>query len=255
MIALKMAIFDRDPEDWRALQEMTGQLFAEVECEVEIGKKLAILRGTKEIDVYARDRHAVPPAAYLCECKFWKRAVPQEVVHAFRTVVSDAGAHRGFIISSAGFQQGAFEAARNTNTDLVTFTQLQEMFFDRWRVAMGERFTPYADRLFPYWDFPGRMPRFKWRKDHVQRQRQLMEAYQPLIHLGPLARMQHFVSTFPIVLPAVDPCGMFHGEVRINSYRQLYDFIDANKDVALHHFQVLHGEVAPDAIAGGYDPK
>src|SRR5213080_4807970 len=47
----------------------------------------------------ARDGHAVPPAVYLCECKFWTRPVPQEVVHAFRTVISDAGAHRGFVIS------------------------------------------------------------------------------------------------------------------------------------------------------------
>lgn len=249
-----MTIFDRDPADWRELQTMTGQMFTEIGCEVEVGKKLEIVRGTKEIDVYARDGHAVPPAVYLCECKFWKRPVPQEVVHAFRTVISDAGAHRGFVISSAGFQQGAFEAARNTNTDLVTFTRLQEIFFDRWRVAMAERFMPYADRLFPYWDFPGRMPRFQWRKDHVERQQRLMEAYQPLCHLGPFARMKGFARTFPIVLPAVDPRGAFHGEVLINSYRQLYDFIDANKDVALYHFQVLHGEVPPNTIPGEYDP-
>lgn len=249
-----MTIFDRDPADWRELQVMTGQLFAEIGCEVEIGKRLEIVRGTKEIDVYARDIHSVPSGLYLCECKFWKRAVPQEVVHAFRTVVLDAGAHRGFIISNAGFQQGAFEAARNTNTDLVTFTQLQKIFFDRWRVAMAERFMQYADRLFPYWDFPGRMPRFRWRKDHVERQQQLKEAYQPLLHLGPYARMKNFVRTFPIVLPAVNPRGAFHGEIRINSYRQLYDFIDGNKDVALYHFQVLHGEVPPNTIPGEYDP-
>lgn len=196
-----MTIFDRDPRDWRELQTMTGQMFTEIGCEVEVGKKLEIVRGTKEIDVYARDSHAVPPAVYLCECKFWRRPVPQEVVHAFRTVILDAGAHRGFIISNAGFQQGAFEAARNTNTDLVTFKRLQEIFFDRWRVAMAERFVPYADRLFPYWDFPGRMPRFRWRKDHVERQQRLKEAYQPLLHLGPFARMKNFVRTFPIVRP------------------------------------------------------
>ena len=113
---------------------------------------------------------------------------------------------------------------------------------------------PYADRLFPYWDFPGRMPRFLWRPQHVERQHKLTEAYQPLLHLGPLARMEHFERRFPIVLPAVDERGAINGENRLTSYRQMYDFIDANKDRALYHFQVLHGEVEPDRARGEYDP-
>ena len=104
------AIFDKDPDDWRALQDMTGQLFAEIGCNVQVGRNLQTIRGAKEIDVYVRDEGVAPPATYLCECKHWKRAVPQEIVHAFRAVLGDAGAHRGFIISSIGFQQGAFEA-------------------------------------------------------------------------------------------------------------------------------------------------
>ena len=249
-----MAIYDKHPDDWRELQTMTGQLFSEIGCIVEVGRRLDILRGAKEIDVYVHDKGVAPAATYLCECKLWKRAVPQEIVHGFRTVLGDAGAHRGFLISSARFQQGAFAAARNTNIDLVTFTELQEIFFDRRRVAMGERFMPYADRLFPYWDFPGRMPRFQWRRDHVERQRQLHAAYQPITHLGPTARFERFVRQFPIVLPAVDERGAIHGEVRINSYRQLYDFINANKEIALYHFQVLHGEIEPDRTRGEYDP-
>ena len=104
------AIFDKDPDDRRALQDMTGQLFAEIGCNVQVGRNLQTIRGAKEIDVYVRDEGVAPPATYLCECKHWKRAVPQEIVHAFRAVLGDAGAHRGFIISSIGFQQGAFEA-------------------------------------------------------------------------------------------------------------------------------------------------
>lgn len=99
-----MKIFDRESDDWQALQNMTGQLFREIGCEVEISRRLENVRGAKEIDVYARDVSIVPPAQCLCECKFWRRAVPQEVVHAFRTVMADVGAHRGFIISRGGFQ-------------------------------------------------------------------------------------------------------------------------------------------------------
>jgi hypothetical protein len=245
-----MSIFDRDPADWRELQNMTGQLFAEIGCEMQVGKKVENVRGTKEIDVYVRDNSIVPAGVYLCECKYWQRAVPQEVVHAFRTVMQDVGAHHGYIISSAGFQSGAHEAAQNTNLHLVTFPEVQAIFFDRWRIAMGERFTPYADRLFPYWDFPGRMPKFQWNESHAERNSQLRDAYRPLLHLGPLAQMEQFKVQFPIALPAVDEHGAIgKSEIRLETYRQLYDFIDASKDIALYHFQVVHGEVAPKSEA------
>lgn len=249
-----MQIFDHEPADWRALQEMVGKLFEELGCEVAIGKRVENVRGTKEIDVYVRDVAITPPSTYLVECKFWKRAVPQEVVHAFRTVMADVGAHRGFIVSSRGFQEGAFEAAANTNIDLVTFRELQAIFADRWRISMGERFIPYGNRLFPYWDFPGRMPRFKWEKKHVERQRQLMDAYEPIRRLGPLSRMEKFLWHLPITLPAVNERGEIGGVITIDSYRQLFDFIDRNKELALYHFQVLHGEVPPGRIEGEYDP-
>lgn len=196
-----------------------------------------------------------PPALYLCECKFWKRAAPQEIVHAFRTVLVDVGAHRGFIISSSGFQEGAYAAARNTNIDLLTFAELQAIFADRWRVSMGERLMPYADRLFPYWDpSGGRMPTFQWNKTHLNRHRQLMEAYEPLIWLGPSSQFQQFRRQFPLTLPAVNALGEIEGQVVI-SYRQLFDFIERNEETARYHFQVLHGEVAPHRLAGEYDPR
>jgi hypothetical protein len=238
-----MPIFDREPEDWVHLQNLVGQMFTEVGCDVETGRSLQLVRGNKEVDVWVRDPDTTPPSEYLCECKFWSKAIPQEVIHAFRTVVSDYGAHRGFIVSRVGFQSGAYDAVRKTNVNIVTFAELQEMFFDRWRIAMGERFTPYADRLFPYWDYPGKMPRIKWGEEHVERRHLLIEAYRPLLKLGPLARMERFIVQLPIVLPSLDSGGQINGQVVINSYRQLYDFIDSKKDEALKQFQILYGEM------------
>ncbi len=238
-----MLIFDHEPNDWRDLQALVGQLFREVGCEVEIGKQVELVRGNKEIDVWVRDQHTVPSSEYLCECKFWRRAVPQEVVHSFRTVVSDYGAHRGFLISKAGFQTGAREAAQNTNVQLVTFGELQAIFFDRWRIAMGEHFMLYADRLFPYWDYPGKMPKIKWGKNHIERQEELVAAYLPLLRLGPLARMRGFVQEFPITLPSLNEAGQVDGQITLHSYREFYDFINANKDIALRYFQIVYGEI------------
>ena len=85
---------------------------------------------------WCKTRETTPTSVYLCECKYWGKPIPQEVIHSFRTVLVDFGAHRGFIISRAGFQTGARDAVRNTNLDLLTFEELQSLFFDRWRVSM-----------------------------------------------------------------------------------------------------------------------
>ncbi|WP_306549611.1 restriction endonuclease [Desulfobulbus sp.] len=238
-----MSIFDQEPEDWNEFQNLVAQLFVEIDCEVKVEERIKLVRGEKEIDVWVRDPHTTPPSIYLCECKHWNKPIPQEVIHSFRTVLSDYGAHRGFLISRVGFQAGAKEAIKNTNLDLVTFTELQSIFFPRWRVAMGKRFMPYADRLFPYWDYPGKRPKIEWNKQHVERQNLLYKAYYPLVHLGPSFENEGSVWELPMTLPALDLNGLRSGNVILCTYRQVYDFIDNNKDIALKHFQVLFGEI------------
>ena len=237
-------IFDHEPADWPQLQDLVAKLFSETDCDVRVSERVTLVRGGKEVDVLVRDPHTTPPSVYQCECKFWNKAIPQEVIHAFRTVVADFGAHRGFIISRVGFQAGAREAVINTNVDLLTFDELQLLFFDRWRVAMGLRYRPEADQLFPYWDYPGKMPRIKWQREHVQHQQLLIEAYLPLVHIGPLFEHQGFVWNLPMTLPRLDGRGRQDGTLTLSTYRQVYDFIEQNKDAALRHFQVLYGEVS-----------
>lgn len=250
-----MSIFDHKPASWNELQNMVGQMFEEMGCEVAVGDKLKNVRGAKEIDVFVRDHTPSPPSIYLCECKHWKRAVPQETVHSFRAVMGDFGAHRGFIISTNGFQTGAFEAAKNTNINLVTFDELQDIFVERWRISMEEMQIPFSNLLFKYWDpTGGRMPKFQWTERHRERHSRLMESYEPYIHLGPTSRFALFKRKFPIVLPRINNLGQFEGQTVIETYRQLYDFMHANRDLALYHFQVLHGEVPPSLIANEYDP-
>ena len=238
-----MRIFDHEPADWRELQDRVAQLFSELGCDVKVGEQVTLVRGGKEIDVSVRDPQTTPASVYLCECKFWSKPVPQEVIHSFRTVLSDFGAHRRFIISRTGFQAGAKEAVTKTNLDLLTFEEFQSLFFDRWRIAMGKKYRPYADRLFPYWDYPGKMPRIKWEKRHVDRQQLLVEAYRPLLRIGPLFEMEGSVWNLPMTLPSLDEKGNQDGTITLATYRQVYDFIDRNKDLVLKHFQVLYGEI------------
>ncbi len=238
-----MRIFDRQPSDWADLQALVGQLFSELGCLVEVEKPVLLARGHKEVDVWVQDQAMVPPSTILVECKFWGSAIPQDVIHSFRTVVSDAGANRGYIVSKKGFQSGAHEAAQLTNVELVTFEELQDIFFSRWKVAIARRMMPYADRLFPYWDpFGGRMPRIKWTDAHRDQHEHLVQAYRPLVHLGPGMELNGYAWDLPIVLPPTDGDSS-KPRTTLTSYRQVYDFIDANKDNALAAFQVLYGEL------------
>jgi hypothetical protein len=239
------AIFDDEPADWSELQILVARLFSEIGGAVKLGEHVKLVRGEKEIDVLVRDTQTIPASVYLVECKFWNKAIPQEVIHAFRTVVADFGANHGFIVSRVGFQAGAKAAIRNTNVTLLTFEELQTLFFDRWRAAMGSKYRPESDQLFPYWDYPGRMPRIRWQKEHIQRQQLLIEAYRPLIQVGPLFESRGFTWELPMTLPRLNAQGLHDGTITLRTYREVYDFIEQNKQKALREFQILYGEIEP----------
>lgn len=236
-------IFDRQPGDWRDLQDMVAQLFRELGCKVSVGGRAELVRGSKEIDVDVLDSASVPPARYLCECKFWQKPVPLETVHSFRTVVQDCGANRGYIVSMAGFQNGAHEAASKTNVELITFDSLQDIFCDRWTRAIGKHYRPWGDQLFPYWDYPGKKPSKPWTKDDVDKVAIAYEAFRPITMFGPLFEMEGCQWKLPMTLPTMDKTGNATGSIALRTYREVYDFVEANKERALAHFQRLYGEI------------
>jgi len=58
------------------------------------------------------------------------------VVQQFRTIISDAGANLGIIISQKKFQSGAYEEADKTNVRLYSWLDFQKAFEERWTNAM-----------------------------------------------------------------------------------------------------------------------
>ena len=128
-----MFTLDDRVSDWQDLQSKVAQLFQEIDYEVETPKIVELAgRGKKEIDVWVKDPWASVNQIYLVECKFWSHRVPQEIVHAFKTVMEGAGANTGFIVSKVGFQKGAYEAVRFTNIHLLTFEELQHVYGNEW---------------------------------------------------------------------------------------------------------------------------
>src|SRR5262245_55883421 len=134
-------IEERPPSSWRELQENVATILREAGVTAEVEKTISTARGKVSIDVWAHDSGATPTQTYLMEGKRWRLRVPKSEVHAFRAVVGDSGANWGAIVSTTGFQRGAFDAARYSNVRLLSWEQFQELFAARW---YARHFLPAA---------------------------------------------------------------------------------------------------------------
>jgi restriction system protein len=121
-----------EPASWRDLQDRVARILSEAGVVTAVEKVIQTARGDVSIDVWAHDPAATPSQTYLVECKLWRTRVPQTIVHAFRTVVGDSDANWGAIISAKGFQKGAQAAAQYSNVRLLSWTEFQRLFAERW---------------------------------------------------------------------------------------------------------------------------
>ncbi len=58
---------------------------------------LKLPRGSVDVDVVATEVSDGISNHIICECKNWRTNIPREIVHAFRTVMAEIGANRGYI--------------------------------------------------------------------------------------------------------------------------------------------------------------
>ncbi len=140
-------IYDHEPETWKQLEEMVNGAFHEMGYESYRNHTVETVRGVVELDVFAKNNKTSISTTIICECKYWDRPINKQVIHAFRSVCADIGAHYGFVISKKGFQSGAGNARENTNIDLLDFNQFQEKFFDEWREGVLMEIVRMRDGL------------------------------------------------------------------------------------------------------------
>lgn len=215
-------LIERDPESWQDLQELTAKLFMEMGCMPEVEKGVATARGSVEIDVYVQDPTYIPPLILLCECKYWSKRIPKHVVHAFRTVVSDLGANTGYVISKAGFQGGAIEAAKNSNVVLLGWTRFQEIFCTRWVRSMTQKLYRYADIIFDYMDvLDDRMQDIEWTTESRSKHWNLMNRSALYIHANQWSVARDYSHTFPMTVNS--PRNEDDEIVTLRSYREYFD--------------------------------
>lgn len=140
-----MKLTNEIPSTWRDLQDKVCKYLTQAGYHSETAKAIDLVRGKVEVDVFATSDDELL-RQFVCECKFWESAVPQEKVHAFRTVVHDSGSMLGILISKNGFQKGAIDAAFCSNVILKDWDGFVEMIAKKW---LKHRVKDVIDAAFP----------------------------------------------------------------------------------------------------------
>ena len=228
-------IFNSEPNDWRDLQQKVCQTFLEMGCIAEVEKTVNTVRGKVSIDVYVNDNRGKPELIYICECKYWNTPVPQTVVHSFQTVVSNIGAHVGYIISKNGFQSGAYEAVSNTNIFLVSWEQFQEMLFDSWRKNMFKEIEKFGKNFSEYLDYFSGPPRDA---DDSEKLSLLCEKYHVYLFVSPYSNTMNSSKLIKFPLHCIDPRGDISKKDRIaiTNYRDFFDILNEAKETGIKAF-------------------
>ena len=126
-----MLITNDIPTSWKDLQDKVCKYLNQCGYHAESPKTIDLVRGVVEVDVFATTDDELL-RQFICECKFWETPVPQEKIHAFRTVVHDSGSMLGIFISKMGYQEGARKASYCSNVVLKDWDGFIDMIATKW---------------------------------------------------------------------------------------------------------------------------
>jgi restriction system protein len=154
-----MNLTNRKPSDWKDLQNKVSEVLTQCGFKSETEKVIETARGKVEIDVYAEENVKGRKYSIICECKYWKSNIPQNIIHGFRTVINDLGCNIGYIITISDFQSGSINTAEYTNVELLTWKSFQALFFESWyeeyfAPEITKRLDPlltYSEPILPKW--------------------------------------------------------------------------------------------------------
>lgn len=141
--------------EWKDYQEEAARFFRGLGLDAMTDQTLQGVRTKHDIDVVVRSQHVGFDILWLVECKHWKTRISKLHVLALRQIVADLGADRGILLSEAGFQSGALEAADLTN---ICATSLEEFQISASDQISSMRIRDLFDRIEVckqrYWDIP-----------------------------------------------------------------------------------------------------
>lgn len=234
-------IYSTEPNDWMDLQNKVASILRVCGCEANVELTIETVRGKVDVDVHAIDLSISPQLTYLCECKYWSTAIPKSVVHGFRTVVSDYGAHIGFLISRNGFQSGAYEAAQNSNIQLVNWQEFQRMFIDRWKEGRYTALKEIFEDLFEYYDYFSAPigNAVSGNPERINEYNMLLKRFYPQASANPWNRIvdsKRFPPALPHKTVEIDVNGL-ETELIFSEYADLFDWYEQRTLLGLHEFR------------------
>lgn len=142
-------------KEWKRYQENAATYFRSLGLDASTDVTVNGVRTSHDIDVLVRSHHVGFDITWIVECKHWKSPVSKLHVLALREIVADVGADRGILLSEAGFQSGAREAANLTNVQVTSISEMRE-------TASGSIYAMRLRELFDrvgvckdrYWEIP-----------------------------------------------------------------------------------------------------
>jgi hypothetical protein len=140
---------------WKEYQEEAAAFFRSLGLDAQTDVTVQGVRTSHDVDVLVKSHHVGFDVTWLIECKHWKSRISKLHVLALREIVADVGADRGILLSEAGFQSGAIEAATLTN---VRVTSLADVRGTAKSEITSMRLRELYDRVEEcrerYWDIP-----------------------------------------------------------------------------------------------------
>lgn len=140
---------------WRRYQEDAASYFRSLGLDASTDVTVNGIRTSHDIDVLVKSHHAGFVITWIVECKHWKTPVSKLHVLALREIVADVGADRGILLSEAGFQSGAREAANLTNVQVTSISEMRETAS---HIIYAMRLRELFDRVGickdRYWEIP-----------------------------------------------------------------------------------------------------
>ena len=244
-----MKIFDKQPTDWRDLQNKCGKILEDIGFHSEVEKDIKTVRGVVNVDVLATNKNITPNESIIVECKYWNSKIPKSIIHSFRSVVADYGANSGFIVSKAGFQSGSFDAVKNTNVYLMEFDEFQEHFKLRYLnyvtsklQKIGYPLRKYSDWFKGTWD-----SEVEKLSDEKQKIHQQLSVKYDTISMASIIINYKNVMTGELELEYIDDVikmqsEKFPKDVIINSYSEYFDWLINFCEIGVQEFDELFGK-------------
>lgn len=208
-----MIITKEEPTSWQDLQDKVCKYLNQAGYKAETTKVIELVRGKVEVDVLATTDDEMLKQ-FICECKYWEIPVPQEKIHAFRTVVQDSGSMLGIFISKAGYQKGAVEAARCSNVILKDWNGFIEMISHKWLKNRFQKLLEVCAPLSVYTDFLD-VPLDKLSRKEKEQYNLLEKKYIPLYLL---------IKSFEMGTRRVDELVEING-MRFDDFNGLFNYL------------------------------